>query len=359
MEKYEENRYEMELQEQIDRILKIPVQDDRLRKYFEAYKERMQIATYRELDQVIFRRMYGREPEKTEDLKIRYWRCGQHIPQSREEMIRLGLALQVNRNEMDRMLTEILLEIRLNPLNIRENVWIQRFETGGTGEVYEDSYREAEHGKAETREGEKEKEFLDGLCSRYLTLVPEKRLMELQIKGSIRKNLRHILFADIAETICLSENDRNYYMSSHSYSSNFASECRRYFKKNEKVSRETMERLLIVMLMPEVNREILNQCLVKLGYAPLSERIRRKSGACMEDLLLWILEQFERYRSGEFEEDLRTQRAMLRCVDRVLVERLSELKEKEDTCKNRSREQRKILQDLRPMKFRSFGKEVL
>lgn len=311
--------FRSELQTKLEYILQLPAKKDRLGIYFEQFRRKQKITLAKDLDRTVFVRMYGREPEKSDALKIRYWRCGHHLPKNRDEMICLGQALDVSRKDLNTMLTEILLETGL--------------------------YTEA-YGKAP--------DFLTALSKRYLSLLPESRLDELQIKtNNTEKYLRHILFADLMDCIWCSEAEKNWYLKSHIYSRNFSSECARYFKKEEKISRSTITRLILIMLMPEINISIMNDALTYLGYAPLSFDICQKSGAHTDALFLWILEQMENCRSDNPEADRYLQKRMLRCVDEQIVTSIPKLSAN-DT------EQGKIykrqLQDLRIMKFRFFGK---
>lgn len=103
--------------------------------------------------------------------------------------------------------------------------------------------------------------------------------------------------------------------------------------------------------MPEINIDIMSRSLEYLGYAPLDPDIRQKSGAHTDHLFLWVLEQFEKYRSYDPEADRQSQKMMLRCVDEQVVKYLS-------SCPNSTSEDKKIrkqFQDLRIMKFRSLG----
>lgn len=323
-----------ELQRELEEILSLPATDNRLGIYFEHFREKKQILRTGDLDTIVFTRMYGRTPQNSEVLKIRYWRCGQHIPKNREEMIRLGSALEVSPEELNTMLTEILLETRLNVQDLSAFAF-PAADFPYTPEPYRDT-----------------SVFLSALSRRYLALIPENRLEQLQIKTQDTENyLRHILFADIMDCIWHPEHERNWYHKHHIYSRNFSSECARYFKKGEKISRSTLQRLLTILLMPEINTGIMNESLECLGYAPLSPKIRQKSGAHTDRLFLWVLEQFEKYRSHDMETDRQTQKIMLKCIDELVVKCLASYPEGT----TEGRKKRKMLKNLRIMKFRSFG----
>lgn len=75
MKKADWNTYENELEKTIDEILTMDPRKKDLGIYFERFRNKNGIVHYKELDAVVFERMYGRMPEKSEALKIRYWRC--------------------------------------------------------------------------------------------------------------------------------------------------------------------------------------------------------------------------------------------------------------------------------------------
>lgn len=320
MKKKDWDLFKKELNNLIDEILGLPEEDNRLEQWFERYRLNKGIVHYKELDKMVFEEMYGREPQKSEVLKIRYWRCGRHLPINREEMLRLADVLGVTEEEKHIMLTEILLE---QGVAAKQN----------------------------------QKDFLNLLAKRYLAFIPEERKRELGIRGQKVDNyLRHIIYADIMDCLWNHEQERNWYRERHDYSRNFASECSRFFNTNEKISRSTMQRLLMIMLIPEINREVMDDALKCLGYAPLATHIKKRSGACADRMFLWILGQFDRYRTGSIENDIEIQKRMLCCLDEQVVQRLNDIKENASVV-NKERT-RKILQDLRIMKFRSFGKEM-
>lgn len=69
-------------------------------------------------------------PLKYGTVKIRLWRSGHHWPQNREEMIRLGFALELNLQEMNHVLKYVFNEPELYPLNLQELVYISMFSCG-------------------------------------------------------------------------------------------------------------------------------------------------------------------------------------------------------------------------------------
>lgn len=335
MKKDLQTTFRSDLQAELAEILKLSPTNRSLEIYFEHFRQKEQISRYKDLDMLVFTRMYGRKPENSEALKIRYWRCGQHIPKNREEMIRLGLALEVSLEELNIMLTEILLETRLNPQDLPESVFSSA-DLPVIPQTYDDS-----------------SDFLSALSRRYLALVPESRLRQLSIKTQDTENyLRHILFSDIMDCIWYPEAERTWYHRHHIYSRNFSSECARYFKKGEKISRSTLQRLLMVMLMPEIDADIMNASLEHLGYAPLSPEIQQKSGARTDCLFLWVLEQFKRYRTHDLEADKQLLKKMLQSVDGEVAKYHTSLR---SDSTSEGKKKRKQLHDLRIMKFRSFG----
>ena len=66
-----------------------------IRERFEDVARSQHLSGRGALDRLVFERLYGRQPEKsTEQLPIRYWRTGRHKPQSREQCLALGRALE-------------------------------------------------------------------------------------------------------------------------------------------------------------------------------------------------------------------------------------------------------------------------
>lgn len=320
MKKSDWELFEIELNKEIDVILGLPEEQNRLKEYFERYRKAEGIQKYQKLDEEIFKKMYNRVPSKTEVTKIRYWRCGRHLPINRDEMISLGAALNMSEEEIHLILTEVMLE---QGLKIKRN----------------------------------QKELLNSLAKRYLALIPPERKKELGIKGqNVDGYLRHILYADIMDCLWNNEMDRSWYREKHDYSRNFASECSRFFQTEDKIGRSTMQRLLLIMLIPEMNREIMDDALISLGYAPLSGKIKKKSGAYTDRLYIWLLSKFEQHRTGDMSKDLEIQKQMMCYLDEQVVRRLMDVKTS-STIFNKNKIVKK-LQDLRIMKFRSFGKEL-
>lgn len=108
--------------------------------YFNRLKADENIKRVSQLDELVFTRMYGRPPKANELLKIRYWRCGYHLPANRQEIIRLGFALRLNLDEVNLLLTTVLTETRLYLLDIREFIYASLLASGQTF-----SYEQADH----------------------------------------------------------------------------------------------------------------------------------------------------------------------------------------------------------------------
>ena len=65
-----------------------------LKEKYQEFMRREGIGGKEEADKCIYRRMYGKEPVKQQDiLKIRYWRTGRHLPVNHGQCISFGRAL--------------------------------------------------------------------------------------------------------------------------------------------------------------------------------------------------------------------------------------------------------------------------
>ena len=277
---------------------------------YERFRERHGIRSRRELDGVLFEKMYGREPDRSELQRMRFWRLSQHLPKSREEGILLGKALELSGEELEWFLREQLCFRSLQP------------------EVYV-------------------AEVLPILFREYLCGISRERLALLQIDYGMQEHFRrHIFYADAID--CISGNDRmrKIQYREHLYSKNFSGEMKLYFQKDAVLSREKVMRLLILLLLPDVDASVLDGWLKKLGYAPLNPQ--RVWNGYVDEAVLRVLGICDARKTGERKKDKDMMKKVLADYDRLVQNRL----EKEE-----KRELQRLLRNLRFMKFRSFGEE--
>lgn len=286
----------------------------RVSPYFEAYQKRHGIKSVYELDRVIFVKMYGREPLQNEIQKVRFWRLCQHLPKSREEGMLLGQALELTGEEMEKFLCE--------ELYIEKNI------------------------------GRKKRaEVLGALFQEYLCQITGERLEMLHIlPGEQKKNRRHIFFADAIDCIAMESSLIPLIYARHSYSRNFNSEFHKYFQEAADISRENIIRVLIILLLPDLDGDVLNQWLQKLGYAPLNPQ--RVWKGYIDYGILRMLELCSEGRTGNRKYDKEKMKRILAEYDREVLRQIK-LLDKGDSIDNKKR---KVLKNLRFMKFRSIGK---
>ncbi len=283
--------------------------------FFEAFARRRGLKSRRALDAAVFRAMYGREPQRQDIQRVRFWRLGQHLPRSREEAVLLGQALDLSGTDLDAFLTE---ELCFSSL---------RF--GASPDAGP---------------------FLSSLFREYLCQIPPKRLCLLGIEaGKQRHYGRHILYADAIDCIALSPEVRRVHYREHLYSQNFSGEFKKYFSEPALLSRETALRLLLLLLMPDVDADALNAHLKRLGFAALNPA--RAWNGHADAAVLGILEIADSQKTGRREADKERMKELLSEYDRLLVKKLVQAKADGDGCGQR------LARSLRFMKFRSFGEE--
>lgn len=409
-----------QIHEIIDHCLSISLKTENnhsLSLYFHHFKKKREIKRIAELDQIIFLRMYGRLPSSSEVLKVRYWRCGHHLPANRTDMIRLGFALCLTPDELNQQLTMLLLESALHLLDCREFVYHSLLAanldfTFPQAEEYANYYVECYHRYKKDSEKKlslKEKltnvsvmpfpsihtpvllplssqmtgtdnwkweadlwmtenyhyfdqtnkmqDFiLHSLCRRYLVQIPQNRLDLLHVSANQRfNNLRHILFCDILDCLYQPDLKKQDYYKNHTYSLDFSSEINRYFKSGTKLSRITLIRLLLIFTMPDIDINFLNELLILLGYAPLNESLHTASGARTDSLVIRILEIYETYRSGNYEKD----RALLTQLFSVSDQYLSKLQNELSVVPAKGSllyKKQQCIKDLKIMAFHSLRK---
>lgn len=310
------NTYKAQIYACIENCLKMAGQKARQNSvWFENYRKRHKIASLQELDREIFFRMYAKNPQPHELQKIRFWRLKQHTPRNREESIRLGQALELSRPEMDRFLTEELHSQRLSPV---------------------------------TDKGE----AMEYLFQQYLCRIPDARLDKLHIRpGTKRRHLRHIFFADALDCLDIEASTREHCYKEHLYSRNFASEFKKYLLPDTVISRENLMRLLILVLLPNLDKNSLSQWLIHFGYAPLM--LAKDSFSCVDYAIGEALDLFQQAPRMGMAADKEHMQEILRQYDHAVKKRLRA----EQSAGNAADE--RLLKKMRFMKFRSIGNDII
>lgn len=310
------NTYEPRIHACIEKCLQMAGQKARQSSvWFENFRKRHEISSLQELDREIFFRMYAKNPLPHEIQKIRFWRLKQHLPRNRAESIRLGQALELSDDEMDRFLTEELHSQRLSPVNNK-------------------------------------KEMTETLFQQYLRRIPLTRLEKLHIRpGTQRRHLRHIFFAEALDCLDVEDSMREHCYKEHLYSRNFASEFKKYFQPEIIISRENILRFLILVLLPDLNKKNLDEWLARFGYAPLSTV--QSPNTYVDYAIGEILDLFKEEPSAGTDADKERMERILRLYDHAVKKRLLA----EQASGNTSFQQ--YLKKMRFIKFRSIGNDIV
>lgn len=250
------------------------------------------------VDALIYERMYGSMPARESDtLKIRYWRTGKHLPVNRDQCILFGQALELSDREMKYLIQ--------NYYDKSDHIFDK--ERKGTWEesLYNERFR-----------------YLRSLIEEYLSKFPPHCLLEMNIAPeSVSAYLRHIYFQDALKCVSVCDGLDMLQLSGHSLSVSYESELARSFKLEGEIPRKTMLRHLLLLGMPFISRQILNDGLMTLGYLPLTKGHTMTTGEYLDDLLLFFLSLYEECcRGWEPVECLEWLRSHLRALDGILIE---------------------------------------
>lgn len=233
-----------------------------------------------EADRCLYERMYGKAPQKQQDiLKIRYWRTGRHLPVSHDQCAAFGRALGLDREEMRYLLQgyydscDTIFEEE--PEDIRSVYWTRRA-------------------------------ALKQLTEGYLQGIPRERLEKLRIgDGSLEHSIRHLYYTDACEYVHSGSAESRKYLYRHITSVAYDSEFSRSMRLLGVIPRKTMIRHLLILGMPRIGVEWLNEQLARLGYLELQEQHTLRSGERMDWLLIRLLCGYEEYRQGRTEAECR------------------------------------------------------
>ncbi|NCC45304.1 MAG: hypothetical protein EOM18_17360 [Clostridia bacterium] len=234
--------YEVRIKEILESSIRMAGQREKIScSFFEEYRKKNGFAKIVESDRSIYIRMYGEEPSKIGLQKIRFWRLGHHLPKNRAEALALGQALELEWDDLDTFLKEHCL---MRGIEVRKN----------HAEMFEELFPE------------------------YLCQITDERLQQLNITPGMQEQQKcHIFYSDALDCIRMEEKSRRLCYWQHMYSRGFSGEFRKYFIKESVLSRETVMRVLILLMMPDLNVDILNGHLLELGYGELNEK-RRQEG---------------------------------------------------------------------------------
>lgn len=250
---------------------------DWIQKMVDRLAEAEGLKSRAETDRIIFEKMYGRAPEKTESTKIRYWRTGHHLPAGRDEALLFAEALGLDRAEKDYFLqacmekSDLLFETPPEP---------------GDGQY--SRYRER-------------RELMETMISEYIAFLPPARMFGLNIPyKNLGAYVRHLYCMDALSATALAAKDCGREAAlSHLSSSNYESEFLRTRKLLGEIPRRTMLRQIILLGIPYLNRRLTDMRLEALGYLPLTEGHTNPQGALTDDLVIGFLGLYEEACAGK------------------------------------------------------------
>ncbi len=227
----------------------------------------------KETDQLLYERMYGSKPKTdTEYLKIRYWRTGKYMPENRKICLLLGQAMELSPAE-----TAFLIQGYYDrSLDVYDSVTIQE----------ENCLRK--------------QKYLREIIDNYLANVSKERLDSLQIpEKRVSVFFRHLYFTDALHYIDSQARAHPDTKIKHITSSRYESELTRQMQLCGEIPRRVFIRHLLILGMPELTLEKLNQQLRFFGYLELNEEHTLAGGERLDWLLIHLLRMYEKLLDKE------------------------------------------------------------
>ena len=234
-----------------------------LKSIYDRFRKEMGSINKQDLDNLLYEKMYCSSPTKiSETLKIRYWRNGQHVPSNREICLAFSKALNMSETEQ-----KYFLQAYYDRADLV-------FQNNDDSPVYWER-----------------RKLMNNLVAEYFKKTHPEKLHHLKISpGLIENNLRHLYYTDALRYV----NVPIYPSAEHHITSiNYGSELSRNLQLIGEVPRTTMIRHLIILGMPFISKEILNQRLMELGYSPLTDTHSQVGRERLDFLLIKLLELYE------------------------------------------------------------------
>ena len=235
-----------------------------------------------ECDALLYEKSFGEAAALPANAqRIRFWRTGRYYPQSRSICLSFARALELDESETLYCLTAWYDHCdRSFPENDpNDSVYVQRTA------------------------------LMEELILEFLSKIPPEETDLLCAAGTApRQNLRHIYCSKAIELTSLPKQagtlpfPLSTHISTASYTAQFTDEMRLLGE----ISRSTMLRHLLLLGMPFVSTDILNERLTFLGYCPLRENHSDRYGNAMDDLLLQLMELYGKVCSGYSPEECST-----------------------------------------------------
>ncbi|MEE1030847.1 MAG: hypothetical protein U0L12_01760 [Ruminococcus sp.] len=234
-----------------------------LKERYECFRKEMGSMSKQETDNFIYEKMYGISPEKLSDtLKIRYWRTGHHVPNNREILISFAQALNLTKEEKRYLI----------------RAYYDKADLIFSNEDISPVYHER-------------KLLMEKMVQEYFFKAHPERLYHVNVSpDQIEKNLRHLYYTDARRYINSPEHKP---AKSHMASVNYGTELSRNIKLIGEISRTTMIRHVIILGIPFISKDIVNQRLLQFGFLPLTEEHSLTGGERLDWLLIRFLELYE------------------------------------------------------------------
>ena len=237
-----------------------------LKKCYERFRKQCYPLKKRETDSLLFEKMYSRMPQKPSDtLKIRYWRTGRHTPVNREQCLMFGKALEMKETELNFLMK--------NYYDRNDRI----FEEYSKDPIYLSR-----------------KKQMDTLVEEYLEKIHPGQRIQMRISySSLKNNIRHLYYMDAMKYISAHSQQIRLSLNSHITSVNYGTELGRSLRLIGEIPRKTMLRHLLILGMPYISRELMDERLKAFGYLPLCEAHTQVGGERLDWLLIRLLELYE------------------------------------------------------------------
>lgn len=230
-----------------------------------------------ETDQLIFGKMYAKAPKKTDITKIRYWRTGYHLPAGREEAMVFARALRLNERE-----TIYFLQACMEKSDLV-------FEHVPEAECsFYSVYKERTA-------------LMEAMVFQYIESVPPARMFQMDLPyEKLERYVRHLYCIDALNgTVFAQSSEKKEIMQNHLSSSNYESEFLRTRRLLGEIPRKSMLRQIFLLGLPYLNRRLIDERLLRLGYLPLTEGHTSQKGALVDDLIIGLLRLYEASCTGK------------------------------------------------------------
>lgn len=249
-----------------------------LKSRYDHVRSRYHLRNKTETDKFLYERMYGSAPEReSEYLKIRYWRTGKYMPGNRNQCMLFGKALDLSEADMEFL--------------------IQQYCDRGI-EAYDPAVC---RGDRSYRERIK---YLKEIIEAYLRNMPKQRLEKLHIpERKTEVFLRHLYFTDALYYVAAPGEISQEVISKHITSLRYESEFSRQMRLYGEIPRRVFIRHMLIMGMPDMTLDRLNEQLEFFGYLALDEEHTMVRGERLDWLLIRLMGMYEEMRCKKGDED--------------------------------------------------------